>query len=91
MGKNEKEARKKAEDFKNQQYNEIWDGFGKLYRTPHNMQFEGLRFFHFVDSISSITVLLSSDIEISTPRRSMVIHESPVRAISFALNLSEML
>ena len=67
--KDEREAKKKAEDFNNQQYNQIWDGLGNIYRTAHNPQFHGLRFYHSVDSISSITILLSSEIKIYIPRK----------------------
>ena len=65
--KNENEARQKAEDINNEKYNEIWNGYGGAFRTPHNMQFDGLRFCYIIDSPDAFLILLSSIIEISTP------------------------
>ena len=67
--KTENEARQKAEDINNEKYNEIWDEYGGAFRTPHNIQFDGLRFCVIIDSPDAISILLNSVIEISTPMK----------------------
>ena len=63
--KNENEARKKAEDINNEKYNQIWDGYAGVFRTPHNSQFEGLRFCYIIDSPDAFLILLYFSFTIS--------------------------
>ena len=60
---------KKAEDINNEKYNQIWNGYAGAFRTPYNMQFDGLRFCYIIDSPDAFIILLSSVIEISFPMK----------------------